>query len=141
LFGGRPDSDAGAVELIEQLQARLGSRAVYGVRRVSEHRPEAAWKAVISTDKTKRFEAVGGRTGYRPLWMLVEPMALETVRGEPAFPDVLNLESGPERIEAGWWDGGDIWRDYYIAKNIRGMRLWIFKDCRESGWYLHGLFG
>ena len=144
LFGGRPDSAAGAVELIEQLRARLGSRAVFGIRRVSEHRPEAAWKAVSPAEKAKRFAEsclVGDRTGHRPLWMLVEPLVLETAGGKPVFLDILNLESGPERIEAGWWDGGDIWRDYYIAQNLRGMRLWIFRDCRESHWYLHGLFG
>ena len=144
LFGHRPDSAAGAIELMEQLRARLGSRAVYGIRWVSEHRPEVAWKAVSPPEKTKRFadsRLVGDRTGHRPLWMLVEPLVLETARGKPVFLDILNLESGPERIEAGWWDGGDIWRDYYIARNLRGMRLWVFRDCRESRWYLHGLFG
>ena len=143
LFGSRLDSTAGAVALVEQLRARLGSRAVHGIQRVSEHRPEAAWKAVILPDKAKRFEAgvAGDRVGYRPLWMLVEPLVLQTAGDKPVFLDILNLESGPERIEAGWWDGGDIWRDYYIARNLHGRRLWIYRDCRESRWYLHGLFG
>jgi protein ImuB len=73
--------------------------------------------------------------------MLVQPLALETAGDKPVFLDVLDFEGGPERIEAGWWDDGDIWRDYYIAQNLQGMRLWIFRDCRESRWYLHGLFG
>ena len=30
--------------LVEHLRARLGAQAVYGIRRVSEHRPERAWR-------------------------------------------------------------------------------------------------
>ena len=70
LFGRRPDSAAGAIELMEQLRARLGSRAVYGIRWVSEHRPEAAWKAVSPPEKTKRFAGSsleGDRTGQSSL--------------------------------------------------------------------------
>jgi protein ImuB len=63
------------------------------------------------------------------------------VAGRPVFQGELSLEDNPERIETGWWDGQDVRRDYYRAWNHRGMRLWVFKDCRESCWYLHGLFG
>jgi protein ImuB len=142
LFGGSPDQASGALELVEQLQGRLGSRAVYGIRRVPEHRPESAWKTVIPSGKDSdgpdvAFEA----TGHRPLWMLAEPVVLKTAEDRPVFQDILDLEGGPERIETGWWDGRDIRRDYFIARNRNGMRLWVFRDCRGSGWYLHGLFG
>jgi protein ImuB len=50
-------------------------------------------------------------------------------------------EDVPERIESGWWDGGDIGRDYYAISTERGQRLWIYKDHATRGWYLHGLFG
>jgi protein ImuB len=141
LFGSRADSAAGALELVEQLRARLGNQAVHGIQRVSEHRPEAAWKAVIPSGKTKHSRLPGDRMSPRPFWMLAEPLALKTVGDKPVFLDVLDLEGGPERIEAGWWDGEDIRRDYYIAQNLQGMQLWVFKDHRESCWYLHGLFG
>ncbi|MFZ1869739.1 MAG: hypothetical protein WAU49_14755 [Steroidobacteraceae bacterium] len=47
-----------------------------------------------------------------------------------------------ERIETGWWDGGEIARDYYTAVDIGGARLWVFRE-RESPhrWFLHGVFG
>jgi protein ImuB len=148
LFGSRPNRTAGSLELLEQLRARLGNRAVHGIQRVPEHRPESAWKAVAPLDKTERVgtRALAGersdhRMGHRPLWMLPNPLALETTGDNPVFQGVLTLEDGPERIETGWWDDGDIRRDYYIAQNVRGMRLWIFRDHRESRWYLHGLFG
>jgi protein ImuB len=148
LFDCSTDHNAGVVALLEQLQARLGSQAVYGIRLVPEHRPESAWKAVWLCDEDSR--AVSGRmsgksacdgVGYRPLWMLAEPQALPMVSGRPVFRGELNLEDNPERIETGWWDGRDIRRDYYRAWNPHGMRLWVFQDCRESRWYLHGLFG
>jgi protein ImuB len=61
--------------------------------------------------------------------------------GVPVFHGPLAFESGPERIETGWWDGRDIRRDYYVARNPRGMRVWIFNDRHRGDWYLHGLFG
>jgi protein ImuB len=73
--------------------------------------------------------------------MLPEPRALSTRAGQPIFGGVLHLEDDPERIESGWWDGRDVRRDYYAARNPRGTRLWVFRDYRESRWYLHGFFG
>jgi protein ImuB len=144
LFGSRADSAAEALELVEQLRARLGSPAVHGIQRVSEHRPEAAWKAVNPSEQMKHRDGRGlvdDKTGHRPFWMLVKPLALEAAGDRPVFLETLDLEDGPERIEAGWWDGDDVRRDYYVARNLQGMQLWVFKDCRESRWYLHGLFG
>jgi hypothetical protein len=50
------------------------------------------------------------------LWLLVEPHLLED-GDQPCFEGVLELEQGPERIESGWWDGRDVRRDYYVARN------------------------
>jgi protein ImuB len=50
--------------------------------------------------------------------------------------------SEPERIETGWWDGGEIARDYYTAVDIHGVRLWVFRErAAPHGWFLHGVFG
>jgi protein ImuB len=54
------------------------------------------------------------------------------------------MESGPERLETGWWDGREIARDYWIARTPAGARLWIFRERHQSGlarWFLHGVFG
>ena len=81
-------------------------------------------------------------SGRRPLWLFVEPRPLQVRAGQPRFSGVLSLQEGPERIESGWWDGNDVTRDYYVAENLEGERLWVFHDLQEGGqWFLHGVFG
>jgi protein ImuB len=48
------------------------------------------------------------------------------------------LLAGPERIEAGWWDGEDVVRDYFIARTRAASLAWIYRA--TEGWFLHGLF-
>jgi protein ImuB len=75
------------------------------------------------------------------LWLLAEPQLLDG-GDQPCFEGMLELESGPERIESGWWDGRDVRRDYYVARNPAGVRFWVFRDREPSGrWFLHGVFG
>jgi protein ImuB len=55
----------------------------------------------------------------------------------------LQVLSGPERIESGWWSGQGIARDYYIACAPTGARLWIYRErvaTPQAGWFLHGVF-
>ncbi|MCG7874113.1 MAG: hypothetical protein JAZ11_18705 [Candidatus Thiodiazotropha lotti] len=51
------------------------------------------------------------------------------------------MTSESERIEGGWWDGFDIRRDYYQARDRHGRRLWLFRNLQDGAWYLQGLFG
>ncbi len=134
LFEARPH-DERAHALLERLQGRFGSSAVYGLRAVPEHRPEKAWaKWLESAGRPARDEALPVREA-RPLWLLQKPVAIE------ARKDTLKLVSGPERIESGWWDEQGVARDYYTAKNGNGQKLWVFRDHRTRSWFLHGLFG
>ncbi|HSL91657.1 MAG TPA: DNA polymerase Y family protein, partial [Candidatus Limnocylindrales bacterium] len=119
-------------ELLERLRARLGPAAVLGFRPAAEHRPERAF--VETEPGTGEEPASSIRFGRRPVWLLRKPAPVE--RKE------LTLLSGPERIEAGWWDGQDVRRDYFVATDPRGATLWVFRE--RSGkrqWYLHGIFG
>ena len=51
------------------------------------------------------------------------------------------LLSDPERIESGWWDGADVTRDYFVAGDGSGARLWVFRERRDwTRWFLHGVF-
>jgi protein ImuB len=76
------------------------------------------------------------------LWLLPAPQALEESDGQPQHRGALELLGEPERIETGWWDGGDIARDYYVALDARGARLWIYRErASPHRWFLHGLFG
>jgi protein ImuB len=93
------------------------------------------------------FLAYGRRSGRqaplaRPMWLLPEPRLLSERDGLPRRRGPLRLLGEPERIETGWWDGGDIARDYYTATDLHGVRLWIFRErTSPHRWFLHGVFG
>ena len=139
-----------APELIERLRVRLGAEAVYGLQDVEDHRPEGAWKGrepVMATSAIQSgLQNDPGRnavnSGRRPLWLLPVPCLLSERDGLPRRRGALRLLGEPERIETGWWDGGEIARDYYVAVDVRGARLWVFRE-REPPhrWFLHGVFG
>ena len=69
------------------------------------------------------------------------PQPLHEQQGRPQYRGALTFISGPERIESGWWDDDDQRRDYFLAENPQGQRLWIFRTREDACWYLHGLFG
>jgi protein ImuB len=122
-----------APQLVERLRARLGEEAVYGVCLIEEHRPEAAWGRVraIPLGATLKKEKTGSEPQMpRPVWLLEEPLSISK-------PERLQ---GPERIESGWWDGKGVARDYYVAQQTQGARLWVFQDRHSGRWYLHGVF-
>lgn len=123
--------------LVERLSTRLGKETVSGLDTRSEHRPERAWRYVAPG----RGGGTPAPNSARPLWLLDPPRAL-TVTGEiPAWHGPLTLHDGPERIESGWWDGQDVARDYYVASNAGGERLWVYRERGHArGWFLHGLF-
>ncbi len=130
------------IELVERLEARLAEHEVHCLASRPDHRPECAWasapmKASSSSSLVSRYL----EDRHRPLWLLAEPVSLELSPESYAFHS-LSICSGPERIESGWWDGADVARDYYVARNTSGETLWIFEDRKSPGqWYLHGRFG
>ena len=69
------------------------------------------------------------------------PQKLVTEEGRPQHQGPLELLAGPERIEAGWWDGEPVGRDYYVATNPNGEKYWVYREHREPmAWYVHGVF-
>jgi protein ImuB len=147
--------------LVEKLRARLGDEAVQGLRYQPDHRPERAWLSCppgqddglypsreqdLCKAASRRRPASGAVTPPykgppRPLWLLPEPRRLITRNGSPWIKERLRLLEGPERIESGWWDGGDVRRDYFVASDSSHARYWIFRErTGERRWFLHGLF-
>jgi len=57
-----------------------------------------------------------------------------------ALPSPPATRSALERIESGWWDGGDIRRDYYRA-TLAQAEAWVFQSRDDGRWYLHGWWG
>ncbi len=115
-------------QLLERLQARLGKSKVQTIAPQSDHRPEHAW----FIGNVSQREAIN-TFPLRPLWLLPQPRPIDGAD--------IALIAGPERIEAGWWDGKSVQRDYYVARNGKGAVLWIYCPHRELGqWYMHGLF-
>jgi protein ImuB len=75
------------------------------------------------------------------LWLLAAPRALSSRDGTPLCRGPLRFVAGPQRLEAGWWDGQVTCRDYYVARNPHGETLWIYREHRrEAPWYLQGIF-
>jgi protein ImuB len=115
--------------LLDRLQARVGSENLRSIAPCPDHRPEKSWCWSEPGTST-------ASTGFpeRPGWLLPKP--------RPCRIDDLRLIEGPERIESGWWDGHDCRRDYWIAHDRHGNRLWIFREYKpRKGWFVHGLFG
>jgi protein ImuB len=124
-------------QVLDQLQVRLSSKTVQGLQAVADHRPEWAWNY---SSPGQFSHAIFNR--QRPLWLLPTPQPLASRQGQPWRRGPLSIVEGPERIESGWWEGRDISRDYYLAKDTDSSKLWIFRELRgDRTWYLHGLFG
>ena len=148
--------------LAERLRARIGDESVHGITMVAEHRPQYAWRRQevcgdvphcaslpghgASHEASELLEGIQRNASLvlrRPLWMLEEPRPLTTEQGLPVCDGILELLDGPERLETGWWDDDGIARDYFVARNAKGVHLWVYRDRKETGgrWFLHGMFG
>jgi len=129
LFGQRADEAADWQQLLDQLEARLGPQALKPLGLRADHRPERACGG------TAQALAAPSGLALRPLWLLARPRPVP--RRELAV-----IRPQPERIESGWWDAAGIGRDYHVATDRRGAKLWIYRELEHPDrWYLHGLFG
>lgn len=148
--------------LAERISTHIGENSVHGVTTVAEHRPQHAWKACDAFEMPNCASMPASRVNahlpellaetrrtsslvlQRPLWILKEPQLLKTAGKMPCYQGPLKLIAGPERLESGWWDDDGIARDYFVAVNTKGVRLWVYRDhgkTKRESWYLHGMFG
>jgi protein ImuB len=145
LFGSDAQPLQQLQRLLDRLRARLGDSSVQALQLHADYRPELGWRMVApetlpatrSLEMTAPFQPgagqpVAARPGAaRPCWLLPEPLRIDA----PS-----ELLRGPERIESGWWDQGDVKRDYYLARTSEGTQVWVFRDRRGGQWYLQGLW-
>ena len=150
LFPAAAQAREGLLRLLERLQARLGTDGVQRLAPWPDHRPEQATRiqnALQATAKSPTRVASGSVRLSRPAWLLPVPQAMHERQSRPWLDDQpLRLVGGPERIEAGWWDGVPAARDYFIAQAPTGELLWIYRlrpapATGQPGWFLHGRFG
>ena len=153
LFPSRQGEREGLLRLLERLRARLGDAQVQALEPVADHRPERASRTVpavpakAATPSAPRAQAT--LPLHRPAWLLPVPQPLAERQALPLLDGrPLQLVSGPERIEAGWWDAALAARDYFIAQAEDGALVWIYRTRLpsaagpgDSGWVLQGRFG
>jgi protein ImuB len=150
LITGKPATrrynDSKLSQFIEQLQSRLGEHHVKRVNNLAEHCPEYASQqfnlnALNDAEKNKPVTTEQTASNPRPFWLLQDPVQLTLRKGKLYHRKTISLVSGPERIETYWWSGSNIRRDYYVAREANGSRLWIYREKGvEKNWYLHGFF-
>ncbi|APW38344.1 hypothetical protein RD110_15040 [Rhodoferax koreense] len=142
-------------QFIERLSARLGPAKVLRPEALADHRPQRsqAWhQAATSAPARNTAPAFPAALAQQPPWLLRQPMALALLDEAPLLQGPLTLLAGPERIEAGWWDGGDSQaadataRDYFLARSEHAGLVWIYRERKSSeharqGWFLHGVYG
>jgi protein ImuB len=165
LFPTRQSESEGLTRLIERLQARLGPDQVQRLAAVEDHRPERATRPSpvqaagspargvarrASSSARPSCPVEAGAAALRPVWIEPVPQPLAEWRSRPLLEGrAVRLLSGPERIEAGWWDAALAERDYFIGEATDGALVWIYRarlplstgDDDGSGWFLHGRFG
>nr|WP_296002084.1 DNA polymerase Y family protein [Rugamonas sp.] len=126
--------------LLELLTARLGPENVLTPADVDDCRPEVcnAWlPATAKRPATPVEEILGGR----PFWLLPKAIPLLMRDERPFYGSPLKIVSGPERLEAGWWNDQTVARDYYVAQGSDASCYWIYLErVKDARWYLHGLY-
>jgi protein ImuB len=145
LFPEPGGSELEHARLLELLAARLGESNVLKAVPQADYRPELAnhWIPVAANAQATPAPAALPR----PAWLLQKPVQLLVRQHRPFYGSRLKLVSNGERIEAGWFDGQLVTRDYFVAQAEDQIHYWVYRerpgsrDVDDLRWFLHGLFG
>ncbi|HLK71414.1 MAG TPA: DNA polymerase Y family protein, partial [Steroidobacteraceae bacterium] len=130
-------------------RGRARSAASSAGQTIIAKQAKTAAQAITSAQAKTAAQAITSAQAVRPLWLLREPLAIIESNGRLQLEQSserqprgkVTLLAGPERIESGWWDGGDIARDYFIAQSEDSALLWVYcQRGAQARWYLHGIF-
>jgi protein ImuB len=125
--------------------------------------PHTSSASTHSSTATNQFDTLNWRAAHssdplrRPTILYKKPLPLlvlesQTPTSNQAFNEPparfrrgnqehqIRRSWGPERLETGWWHGPMQRRDYFRVETSSGQWLWIYRDLRQGGWWLHGLF-
>ena len=152
LFAGRSENLAHQLSsLLNRLSSCLGQQAVVRPRLLPEAVPKRAFEYIPVTEK---FFSATTKIDHtllpldRPMCLFPQPTSVAVIavvpNGPPSVLFVNDLRFdivrcwGPERIEAGWWQGTCVRRDYYQVETREGRRFWLFRRLQDQRWFLHG---
>lgn len=137
--------------VLERIAARLGPERVLRPVLDEDHRLEwmQHWQPAPQPLPRKGARAVDMP---QPTFVFAEPLRLATKAHKPMYQGMLQLLTGPHRVEGGWWhrvaddagqQGLNVQRDYWVALSEHAGVLWIYQErlaSDQSAWYLHGTF-
>jgi len=163
--GVNRDGERQLALLLDRLSSRLGENSVLRPRLFPDPQPEYASRLapahqplmgqVQPNARTSKFsgpvpDRLATSVAARPLCLKSRPVPIEVVSVVPDGPPirfrwraaehVVERRWGPERIEAGWWRGSHVQRDYYRIETATGQRFWVFRQNDTGKWFLHGTF-
>jgi protein ImuB len=145
----RPECDS-RIEVASGLSASAGGGRAVSTPRLPAARSRCPKSSAASKPLALPPPTVPPRRPTpRPVWLLAQPEPLPERQSRPLLGgEPLQLLSGPERIEAGWWDTALAERDYFIAQAADGALVWIYRARLplsvaegEQGWFMQGRFG
>ncbi|MEF7616960.1 DNA polymerase Y family protein [Aquincola sp. MAHUQ-54] len=136
--------------VLERIAARLGPDKVLRPVLNADHRVEwmQHWQPASQPLPRRPLPATDLP---QPTRLFPEPIRLAMSGPRPMYQGVLQLLTGPHRIEGGWWhrvEGEDgpcalqLQRDYWLALSPHAGALWVFQTRLDDewAWYLHGTF-
>jgi len=133
--------DTRFAQLVDRLQNRLGSRAVFRLEPVERHAPENSF---VHLSPLARAAAEIPKSRPRPA-RLMQPEQIEVETTGEAFTwrglrRRIGKAIGPERIQGEWLDDGMniIARDYFQIEDEVGRRYWVFRT--DNRWFMQGIF-
>jgi hypothetical protein len=109
---------------------RAGTNIVAG----SWSPPVALHQDVVPAQNGATIGSAHDRAGaWAPALRLVDPP-------KPIAPPVAAASrAGPFRLSESWWEH-PVERDYYQLVDPGGALVLVFRDLRDGGWYLQGVF-
>ncbi len=141
------DRERACGELVDVLEARLGSRRVRTLEARQTHTPERVYRT-RSAGLARRGRLADVTPHERPSRLLHPPRRVEVLARSPDGPVVRLCDAGrpyairqchgPERLSGAWWRGERFVRDYYRLQEEGGRWLWVFREEATGRWFLHG---
>ena len=134
-----------AAQVLDKLRLRLGPHRCHQFNLQDAHLPELNWVLRDAHSPSHSKAPLSSATPQvknllRPNWLCHPPELISETAEGLFWQGELHLLQGPERFDGQWWQQRQT-RDYYIARHQHGALCWVFKDCLNRRWYLHGFFG